>query len=41
MEFEAVMAHKELILREAYANEKRLFFMTKLKDAFRALEKRK
>lgn len=39
--FKTVMENSNLILREEYADEKKLFFITKLKDVFRALERRK
>lgn len=39
--YEAVLKNRFLVLREAYADEKELFFITKLKKIFLALEKRK
>ncbi|KAJ5716091.1 hypothetical protein N7493_008002 [Penicillium malachiteum] len=37
----AVISNKELLLREGYADEKPLYFMSKLKEIFLSLEQRK
>ncbi|KAJ5702172.1 hypothetical protein N7488_009720 [Penicillium malachiteum] len=38
---QAVMSNKQLLLREGYADEKPLYFMSKLKEIFLSLEKKK
>lgn len=39
--YEAILSNRDLVLREGYADEKKLFFMSKVKEIFLAIEKRK